>query len=624
VYKAYDLKLKRDAALKFLRDPIHPKHRELFEREAQALATLSKRASIVQIYGWDEYQGRDYFALEFVESSAQALLEESPEGLPVATALRIVAESAEALSYAHEQGIFHRDIKPANILIEPADGSVKIADFGLAGISGPGQVSVSAVAAGTPSHMSPEQVSGERLDARSDVFSLGVTLYELLCGRVPFEGTTQFEVMERIKRNKSVPLRNRRQDFPRAVYDIVSRATAHSPAKRFQTAEQFAQRIREVMKMLEQSEDMPTVRLPGQFAFQALSTGKRWIPIAAAVLVFVVIIAALQGRRSEERVWATALAVAEEMLNRGEFGGAEKQYQAVLADSPNNDKALYGLGYSFFRQGKIAEAATEFSRITGAPLRTEGEGAVAYDRDGEAARAVLESALSVVPTGYPDTLLAALDSSAEKYQEAIDRLERIRGKRFNFAWQQAQYEQILGRAYYHAGEYDSALQIFNELRKSDWPAAAATASAYVELVNRQADDEHKRAVSERVQTVRRLMDETSYQPPTEDDLWTSRPIRFFILPASVGKSRIALELADVLPWMLGKVLDEDTPMQLVDRELISEVLLEQELSAQLSSGAGRLRLGQVLGARLIMQCRFDSLFQDELLMTKIVNTETGD
>jgi tetratricopeptide (TPR) repeat protein len=622
VYKAYDFKLKRDAALKFLRDPIDPQHRALFEREAQALATLSKRDSIVQIYGWDDYQGRDYFALEFVESSAQAILEKSPDGLPLATALRIVAESAEALSYAHEQGIYHRDIKPANILIEPEDGSVKIADFGLAGISGSGQVSVSALAAGTPSHMSPEQVRGERVDGRTDVFSLGVTLYELLCGQVPFEGTTQFDTMERIKRNKRVPLRRRRQDLPRAVYEIVKKATAHRPARRFQTAEEFAGQIREVLSLIEQHEGMPTVTLPGRFSVRAVTRGTRWALVAAAMLVAVGIAAMLQARRSDERLLTITLAAAEEMLNRGDLDGAEAQYQTIVSSEPNNDEALYGLGYSFSRQGRIAEAAVEFSKIEDISLRTEGEAAVAYDREGEAARPVLESALSIVPTGYPDTLIAALDSLAEKYQEAIDRLERISGKRFNFAWQKAQYDHILGRAYYHAEQYDRALQIFNERSKSDLPTAAATAKAYVELVTRQADEQRRAGISKQIQTVRRLMEDTGYQPPTEGDLWTSRPIQFFILPVSIGKSRWAAESVDVLPLLLGQALDESTPMRPVERELIGEILLEQELSSQLSSGAGRLRLGQIMGARLIIECSFSSLFEEELLTTKIVNTET--
>ena len=214
VYMAEDTKLNRNVALKFLRNPLESKHRELFEREAKAIAKLSKHRAIVQIYEWSEYQGQSYFALEYVESSADKLLAQHPEGLSVTQAMQIVADVAEGLDYAHEQGILHRDVKPANILIETEDGAAKISDFGLTRFYDSSLASTTGGISGSPPYMSPEQASGGRVDRRSDVFSLGTTLYELLCGQRPFTGATQFEVLDRIRRDKRVPLRKHKPDLP--------------------------------------------------------------------------------------------------------------------------------------------------------------------------------------------------------------------------------------------------------------------------------------------------------------------------------------------------------------------------------------------------------------------------
>ena len=134
VYRARDTKLGRDVAIKVLRSAFDRRHNELFEREARALAALSKHPHIVQIFEWGVHENQNYFVLEYVESNAKDLLKEHSGGLPVPLALRIVAEAAEAVAHAHAEHILHRDIKPQNILIEPKDLCAKVADFGLATI----------------------------------------------------------------------------------------------------------------------------------------------------------------------------------------------------------------------------------------------------------------------------------------------------------------------------------------------------------------------------------------------------------------------------------------------------------------------------------------------------------
>lgn len=201
VYKARDTKLGRFVAIKFLHNPLDPGRQTLFEREARALAALSKEAGIVEVYEWGEVGAQNYIVLEFVDGGTEKALKEHPHGLPVLQALGIAADCAEALDAAHALGILHRDIKPANILLESATGRAKVADFGLARLrEESGEFTLAGGLSGSPPYMSPEQALAGELDCRSDIFSLGVTLYELLCGERPFTGANSSQIMETVTR----------------------------------------------------------------------------------------------------------------------------------------------------------------------------------------------------------------------------------------------------------------------------------------------------------------------------------------------------------------------------------------------------------------------------------------
>ncbi len=250
VYKARDVKLGRFVAIKFLHEFLDTRHEAMFLREAKAIAALGKHPSIVQIFEWSEYQGRNYFVLEYVGSNAAMLLHVNPTGLSLEQATRIVLDSAEGLAYAHKQEIIHRDVKPANILLELEGGGAKLADFGVARFFDPTTAGVADAPGGTPGYMAPEIVKGEEGDARSDLFSLGVTYYELLCGVIPYQVGPPDVMLARIEKDKRTPLSSRRADFPRAVYAIVDRATAYSAAERYQSAEEFCHALRAVLHAL--------------------------------------------------------------------------------------------------------------------------------------------------------------------------------------------------------------------------------------------------------------------------------------------------------------------------------------------------------------------------------------
>lgn len=248
VYKALDINLDRFAALKFRRPEgmSDAKLAKYFEREAKALAKLKHCSSVVDIYTMGNWERRAYLALEFIESSAWNLIKESPGGLPCERALEITIEVADAIYHAHQAGIIHRDIKPGNILLCGNDGAVKLADFGLAVFYEREDRSAGEIC-GTPSYMSPEQFRGDPVGPGTDVFSLGVTLYELLCGRRPYSGREFCDIRKHVLEGKRSPMRDHRRDIPAPVEEIVDKALASDPAKRFDSAGEMCALLREVL-----------------------------------------------------------------------------------------------------------------------------------------------------------------------------------------------------------------------------------------------------------------------------------------------------------------------------------------------------------------------------------------
>jgi serine/threonine-protein kinase len=234
VYKAEDLRLDRIVALKFLAPEAHLsyEHRERFEREARSLAAVD-HPNICPLYDIDEAQGQRFLVMAFV--AGPTLKDRILEGsLDIDEAVRAVIGAADGLQAAHNAGVVHRDIKSANIMLT-ADGRALITDFGIALPETPAGVSDVAKAMGTPAYMSPEQMRGERVDRRSDIWSLGVVLYEAVSGRLPLKGgqTGMYE-----------PLAKLRPDVPAALGRIVSRALANNPDERYQSAAEMAADLR--------------------------------------------------------------------------------------------------------------------------------------------------------------------------------------------------------------------------------------------------------------------------------------------------------------------------------------------------------------------------------------------
>jgi eukaryotic-like serine/threonine-protein kinase len=255
VYRARDEKLERTVAIKMLAPGVLTGEdaRRHFRREALALAKLN-HPRIAAVYDVGEQDGADFIVMELVAGESLAARLRAGQ-LSVKEATAIALQVAEALEEAHEQGVIHRDLKPANVMITPK-GNAKVLDFGLAKMLAGGSDATLSVAdrgglLGTPSYMSPEQAQGMSLDARTDLWSLGVTYYELLAGAAPFQAGSSLAILRAITEERFPPLRGVRADAPLLAEQIVERALEKDPELRYQSARDFATDLRRVMRDLE-------------------------------------------------------------------------------------------------------------------------------------------------------------------------------------------------------------------------------------------------------------------------------------------------------------------------------------------------------------------------------------
>ena len=233
VYKAKDTKLKRTVALKFLPPELtrDSEAKDRFIQEAQAAAALD-HTNICTVYEVDEFQGQNFIAMAYIKGeSLKDKIESGP--LDIDEALDIAAQVAEGLQEAHEKGIVHRDIKPANIMLTEK-GKAKITDFGLAKLSWGANLTKTSTIMGTVAYMSPEQAKGETVDHRTDIWSLGAVLYEILTGKLPFKSHHDQAIIYSILNEEPEPIPNIRSEVPKELEGIVRKALAKNPGDRYQ------------------------------------------------------------------------------------------------------------------------------------------------------------------------------------------------------------------------------------------------------------------------------------------------------------------------------------------------------------------------------------------------------
>ncbi|HEX5133151.1 MAG TPA: protein kinase [Candidatus Krumholzibacteria bacterium] len=297
VYRARDTRLGRDVAIKVLPgDTAHdPERRARFEREARAVAAL-KHPNIVTIYSVEEADGVPFLTLELVEGRALSELI-PPGGMELGRFFEFAVPLADAMGWAHDRGITHRDLKPGNVMVD-RDGRLKVLDFGLAkvlsafdNLEGAETVvrthdTAAGRILGTPSYMSPEQAEGKPIDHRSDIFSLGIVLYEMATGTRPFEGDTPISTISSILKDTPKSVSELKPANPRELGRVIAHCMEKDPERRFQTAKDIRNELEALRREIDSGEIVPPHAKPAR-------AGAPWKTLAAiGAAVFVVVAAA--------------------------------------------------------------------------------------------------------------------------------------------------------------------------------------------------------------------------------------------------------------------------------------------------------------------------------------------
>jgi eukaryotic-like serine/threonine-protein kinase len=296
VYKARDSLLERNVAVKILHQQYNADEEfvERFKREARSAAQL-QHPSIVTVIDRGEEDGRQYIVFEHIDGENLKEFLVRKGRLDVREALEIALEIARALSFAHGHGLVHRDVKPQNVLLN-GDGRAKVTDFGIArSLEVDSGMTQAGTVLGTSNYIAPEQASGHPVDTQSDVYSLGIVLYELLAGEVPFPGES-FVVVAMKHVNEPPPsILDVRRDVPVRVADAIDRALEKDPARRFPTMAAFAAELEGSLAGLDQHRDGDqTLVVPPQRSTRQRKRVSRW-PIAIAVAAVLAIAAIVIG-----------------------------------------------------------------------------------------------------------------------------------------------------------------------------------------------------------------------------------------------------------------------------------------------------------------------------------------
>lgn len=278
VYEARDPNLDRRVAIKTIKvenlsEEAAAEYEARFRTEARSAARL-QHPNIVSVYDSDRHGDMAFLVMEFIQGEDLKHHLDAGRRYSLEETLRMVRDLLSALDYAHRQSIVHRDVKPANLLIE-ADGRVKLTDFGVARIQDSGEATrTQGTMVGTLKYMSPEQVQGLPIDARADLFAVGVVLYQLLTGKRPFDGDTDFAIIQQIVNHVPAAPSTFNTLLPQAIDAVMARALAKKRDERFATALEFSQALQEASGQASDPTIVPPVSPPGRRGGTATDTGK--------------------------------------------------------------------------------------------------------------------------------------------------------------------------------------------------------------------------------------------------------------------------------------------------------------------------------------------------------------
>ncbi|MGH7453326.1 MAG: protein kinase domain-containing protein, partial [bacterium] len=364
VYKAEDTRLKRLVALKFLSPHLTADAiaKERFIREAQAASALD-HPNICTIYEIDETAaspdlqfteglGQLFICMAYYEG--QTLKEKMVEGvLPLSQTMNIAVQIIQGLAKAHENGIVHRDIKPANIMITK-DGLVKILDFGLAKLTGETRLTRSGVTAGTLSYLSPEQAQNQEVDHRSDIWSLGVMLYQMTTGKLPFDGEYDLAILYSIVNKDPTPASQLNSNIPAELEQVISRALQKPPNDRYPSMQGMLDDLKRAERRVDKMQEHETAPLleevgsliaKGKFFLgkneypEALSRFKAVLAIDATNREVAELIATCERKQREAQQISKWLDMAKKQFEKGAYEDSLNTVQTILALDPNHAEA---------------------------------------------------------------------------------------------------------------------------------------------------------------------------------------------------------------------------------------------------------------------------------------------
>ena len=414
VYQAYQPGLERLVAVKLLHAHLtdDPGFLVRFQREAQSVAQL-RHPHIVQVYDFDVADGQPYMVMELIKGqSLKALLDERfarGERLPLADILRLFDAVLDAVDYAHARGLIHRDLKPANVLIDQA-GRAVLTDFGIARLVDGERLTQTGITMGSPAYMSPEQGQGEPADARSDIYALGIMLFECLSGHVPFEGDSSVGVLLKHATAPIPSLRELRADLPEALEDILRTALAKRPDERYQSAAEMRAALHALSEETAPPATLPSParrigEAPGRVSpTPAARSSRRWLiggglSLALTVLVLAVLAAPRWLALNEA---GRALRSGQARLAEGAYQLAVDDFSAALAADPARVEALAGRAQARAALGQIDEALADVEAwIAAAP------------NDGLALAERARLTAQYLPLDDPAAVLADLDRAVQ-------------------------------------------------------------------------------------------------------------------------------------------------------------------------------------------------------------------
>jgi serine/threonine protein kinase len=356
VYKAKDTLLERNVALKVL----HPHYSddaeyiERFRREARAVAQLS-HPHIVTVIDRGEDNGQQFIVFEYVDGENLKQLLERTGPLPARRAVELALEVAEGLAFAHEHGLVHRDVKPQNVLLTP-DGNAKVTDFGIArSLDVEHGVTQTGTVLGTSNYLSPEQANGQATTPATDVYSLGVVLYELLTGDVPFRGENFVAVAMKHVNETPPDLLAQRPDLPMRLVVAAERALEKDPSDRFASMAQFADELRQILAGLTEPDSEPTFIAPSPVLRESRprrvrAARRRWpvyLPLAAVAATAAIVagIVGLGGSKGKQDTAGASSGGAPVALHATEnydpSGGHADSHAATAPQATDGDPGSY-------------------------------------------------------------------------------------------------------------------------------------------------------------------------------------------------------------------------------------------------------------------------------------------